>query len=79
MNNINNADAFGNVLQETIGNVRVNDSLLMWQGAQTELMDKKQIELLGLAIIIVVTCISILLIRNSFRMSILERKKNLEH
>ena len=42
--------------QETIGNVRVNDSLLMWQGEQTELMDKKQIELLGLAIIIVVTC-----------------------
>ena len=76
MNNINNADAFGNVLQETIGNVSVNDSLLMWQGAQTELMDKKQIELLGLAIIIVVTCISILLIRNSFRMSILERKKD---
>lgn len=75
MNNIDYADRFGDTLEEIIGNVSVNDSLLMWQGAETGLTDKKQIELLGLAIIIVVTCISILLIRNSFRMSILERKK----
>jgi len=75
MNNINYADRFGDKLEEIIGNVSVNDSLLMWQGAETDLTDKKQIELLGLAIIIVVTCISLLLIRNSFRMSILERKK----
>lgn len=75
MNNIDYADRFGDTLEEIIGNVSVNDSLLMWQGAETDLTDKKQIELLGLAIIIVVTCISILLIRNSFRMSILERKK----
>lgn len=75
MNNIDYADRFVDTLEEIIGNVSVNDSLLMWQGAETDLTDKKQIELLGLAIIIVVTCISILLIRNSFRMSILERKK----
>lgn len=75
MNNIDRANTFADILEKEIGNVSVNDGLLMWQGAETDLADKKQIELLGLAVIIVVTCISILLIKNSFRMSILERKK----
>ena len=50
-----------------------NTELLLWQGATTEMNEKSQLELIGIMAILIVVSITIILIKNSFQISISER------
>lgn len=52
-----------------------NSELLLWQGATNGMNEKSQLELIGIISIIIVVAITIILIRNSFQISISERMK----
>lgn len=52
-----------------------NTELLLWQGATNEMNEKSQLELIGALAIIIVVAITIILIKNSFQISISERMK----
>lgn len=52
-----------------------NNELLLWQGAANGMNEKSQLELIGVIAIIIVVAITIVLVRNSFQISILERMK----
>lgn len=52
-----------------------NTELLLWQGANTEMNEKSQLELIAIIAILIVVSITIILIRNSFQISISERMK----
>ncbi len=52
-----------------------NTELLLWQGGTNEINEKSQLELIGIISIIIVVAITIILIRNSFQISISERMK----
>ncbi len=56
-------------------NVRENNELLLWQGSSTDINEKLQLELVASLIIFIITGITIALIRNSFQISIAERRK----
>ena len=52
-----------------------NNELLIWQGATKGMNEKSQLELIGVIAIIIVVAITIVLVRNSFQISISERMK----
>lgn len=52
-----------------------NPELLLWQGATNEMNEKSQLELITVIAILIVVAITIVLIRNSFQISISERMK----
>jgi|GEM_PF-7020862 hypothetical protein len=52
-----------------------NNELLLWQGATNEMNEKSQLELIGGIAIIIIVAITIILIGNSFQISISERMK----
>lgn len=52
-----------------------NNELLLWQGATNGMNEKSQLELIGVIAIIIVVAITIVLVRNSFQISISERMK----
>lgn len=52
-----------------------NNELLLWQGATKGMNEKSQLELIGVIAIIIVVAITIVLVRNSFQISISERMK----
>lgn len=52
-----------------------NNELLLWQGATKGMNEKSQLELIGALAIIIVVAITIILIKNSFQISISERMK----
>lgn len=53
-----------------------NQELLLWQGATTnEMNEKSQIEIMGIIAILIVVGITIVLVQNSFQISISERRK----
>ncbi|MCI9246162.1 MAG: FtsX-like permease family protein [Clostridia bacterium] len=52
-----------------------NTELLLWQGATNEMNEKSQIELIAAMSTLIVVSITIVLIRNSFQISISERMK----
>ena len=52
-----------------------NNELLLWQGATTGMNEKSQLELIGIIATLIVVAITIILIRNSFQISISERMK----
>lgn len=55
--------------------VSENAQLLLWQGADNGINEKSQLELIGIIAILIVLSVTIILIRNSFQISIAERKK----
>ena len=57
------------------GHLLENTELLLWQGATNEMNEKLQLELMGFITILIVIAINIILIRNSFQISIGERMK----
>ena len=52
-----------------------NNELLLWQGATNGINEKSQLELIGVISILIIVAITIILIRNSFQISISERMK----
>ena len=70
-------NAFYQALMNTnlANHVSENSELLLWQGATNEMNEKSQMELIGILSIIIVVAITIILIRNSFQISISERMK----
>ncbi len=77
LKNPNEETAFYQALKNTNLENRIseNSELLLWQGATNGKNEKSQLELIGGMSIIIVAAITIILIKNSFQISISERMK----